>query len=593
VQLYKDKVVILDKLGISIYFLDRFKVSVNQLKKSEKQIPPKNYKDLKIFGNEHIQGAWTAPFDWSVIAIHSVLLPDETVMTFGSYAIEKKEEDKDIRENKNLILTDKYELKRDHGDNQWQYHNVLGGVDFDIWDPKKGIGEDSHTVIKKPLILDAFCSVVRVFDLENVFILGGNTEPKVTGPNSEKRTTFYNLKLKKFTRGNDLHFNRWYSSIVRTAEDKFVMLGGTDTKNDIKSIVPEILEKDNSGIYNWKVLDNAKSLDVFGEKDSDEWNYPKSYLASDGNIFGISYNKLWVIDPKENFKISKVGEIPLTKDFSERKTLVHRNPNNPNEDQIQILTTISAGVGSSASSVMIDKDKILLIGGKQKGEEYSPSNHVNLIDISDSKKPTIKRKKSMNYPRSNGDATILPTGEVFVNGGHSFLKDQEFSVLVAEIYNPEEDLWTEVSKGTFRRNYHSTSLLLTNGTILIAGGDVWNAEIYYPPYLFVKDWDGSVKFAKRPKIEKIDKIVSNRSNVKMVLDNADEVSKISLISTGSSTHAQTSELKYLSIDFQKISSKQILLNIPGDKNILQNGTYLIFAVNSSNVPSEGKIIYLK
>ena len=78
----------------------------------------------------------------------------------------------------------------------------------------------------------------------------------------------------------------------------------------------------------------------------------------------------------------------------------------------------------------------------------------------------------------------------------------------------------------------------------------------------------------------------------MILDNADEVSKISLISTGSSTHAQTSELKYLSIDFQKIGGKQILLNIPRDKNILQNGTYLIFALNSSNVPSEGKIIYL-
>ena len=26
--------------------------------------------------------------------------------------------------------------------------------------------------------------------------------------------------------------------------------------------------------------------------------------------------------------------------------------------------------------------------------------------------------------------------------------------------------------------------LLQNGTILVGGGDVWNAEIFYPPYLF-------------------------------------------------------------------------------------------------------------
>ena len=77
-----------------------------------------------------------------------------------------------------------------------------------------------------------------------------------------------------------------------------------------------------------------------------------------------------------------------------------------------------------------------------------------------------------------------------------------------------------------------------------------------------------------------------------MLGNTDDISKISLISTGSTTHAQASELKYLSIDFKKINDREILLDIPASKNILQNGTYLIFALNSLNVPSEGEIIYL-
>ena len=38
--------------------------------------------------------------------------------------------------------------------------------------------------------------------------------------------------------------------------------------------------------------------------------------------------------------------------------------------------------------------------------------------------------------------------------------------------------------------------------------------------------------------------------------------------------------------------KEIMLNIPENKNILQNGTYLIFALNASGIPSIGKIVYL-
>ena len=148
-QLYEDRMKIFNKLGLR----QKPQISANPLDQSQRQIPPKNYQDLKTYGNEDKLGAWTAPFDWNVTAIHSVLLPDETVMTFGSYAIEEKEKNKDVRENKKLVLTDKFELDRDKGDYQWRKHDVLAGVDFDIWDPKKGFGDDSHTLIKKPLVL--------------------------------------------------------------------------------------------------------------------------------------------------------------------------------------------------------------------------------------------------------------------------------------------------------------------------------------------------------------------------------------------------------------------------------------------------------
>ena len=61
------------------------------------------------------------------------------------------------------------------------------------------------------------------------------------------------------------------------------------------------------------------------------------------------------------------------------------NKINDNEDYKELSTlTVGAPVGDKASAVMIAKDKILMIGGQQKGEGYSASNSAIVIDISDS-----------------------------------------------------------------------------------------------------------------------------------------------------------------------------------------------------------------
>ena len=35
-----------------------------------------------------------------------------------------------------------------------------------------------------------------------------------------------------------------------------------------------------------------KVMKFLEKKDADEWSYPKAFLASDGSVVGISYNKL-------------------------------------------------------------------------------------------------------------------------------------------------------------------------------------------------------------------------------------------------------------------------------------------------------------
>ena len=588
VNLYEKRVKILSTLGYVGEHHNEKRFLINPLKQSERQIPPLDILDLKINNYSDVVGQWSAPIDWNVTAIHSILLPDETVMTFGTFGIDKKENDKDIRSNKKITLTDGRELERDSGSHQWRGHDVNSGIDFDIWDPKKGVGDNSHILFKQPVVMDAVCSVVRVLDNNRVFILGGNKNQDTNLPDTQNQTMIYDVLNKKFSLSNNLNFKRWYASAVITGDEKMFLFGGVDAPNKILSTTPEMIDLKNID-QGWQVLEQADSNDLFGDKDADEWNYPRTFLSSDGNIVGISYNKTWVMDVNNNYRVMKTGEIPLVKSGIS-KVLEHSNPNfdDHKKDNLKLLT-IGSAVGSTNSVVMIEKDKILVFGGRQQGEEYSPSNKVFLIDFSDSFKPQIKELKSMNFARSNGNATIMPDGNIFLNGGHSY-NDLEFSVFTPEIYNPNTQTTKEMSNSYFRRNYHASSLLLPDGRILTAGGDVWNAEIFYPPYLFAKNINDKTVLAKRPQIVNLDKDIKRGEKVEIEVNG--EISKVSLISTGSATHAQGSESKFRNINFTKVSNDKIEIKLDNNSNNLQNGTYLLFVLNSKGTPSEGKIVFV-
>jgi len=229
IDLYLKRGMILGKLGIGHDGGDHHnekRFLINPLKQSDRQIPPLDIKDLKINNDSDVVGQWSAPIDWNVTAIHSILLPDETVMTFGTFGIDKKESNKDIRSNKKITITDGRELERDGGSYQWIGHDVDSGIDFDIWDPKKGVGDNSHILFKQPVVMDAFCSVVRVIDDNRVFILGGNKNRDTNLPDTQNQTMIYDVLNKKFSLSKNLNFKRWYASVVITGDEKMFMFGG-------------------------------------------------------------------------------------------------------------------------------------------------------------------------------------------------------------------------------------------------------------------------------------------------------------------------------------------------------------------------------
>ena len=185
-----------------------------------------------------------------------------------------------------------------------------------------------------------------------------------------------------------------------------------------------------------------------------------------------------------------------------------------------------------------------------------------------------------------------------MHGGVSFkasennFDDKHFSVFYPEIYRTKTNRWDIMSKTDFRRNYHASVLLLQNGSILVSGGDVWNAEIFYPPYLFERKENNKVVLAKRPSIKKIDGKLKRGKNL-LTTDNSENVTGLTLLSTGSATHNQNAELKFRNLNFEKLANNKISFSIETNKNAIQRGTYLITLINNKGVPSESKLVFIE
>ena len=576
---------------------------------TDRFLPPLTNKILKKTTTDKVSlGRWSAPFDWPVVSIHLLLLPNGNVMSYGSFSMDiKKDQGEEIKMNKEIILSSNKKLNRDAGGVQWAHHEVFSGIDFDIWNPTKGVDAGSHHTIKKPIVLDAFCSIARLYDLDTLFILGGN-KYRGNSPDATKSTVFYEIETKKFMAGKNLNYARWYGSIVRW-NDELVMFGGIHNTKGTYSLTPEILKKDKKGSLYWKELPLGKSAEFFGATAEDNsWNYPKTFLAPDGNIFGISYNKLWSFNPDSGKPITRTGTIPL--ETGVKLTVVNNDTHDAeysDQDKLSNLNealgdmshgktggglltgTIGASVGNKATSVMLE-DKIYMMGGNQVG--YVASNHLNRIDISDTFNPKVERLSPMHIPRAYGNSLILPNGNIFVNGGqylndNRFPHDQRFAVYNAEIYDVQSDKWKLLPKASIPRNYHNSALLLLDGSILVAGGDSWNAEIYYPDYLMEKNNKGIMELAKKPILSTLVKNYKIGDNIEFTTDSY--ITSISLISAGSTTHSQGVELKYFDLKFDKKNDK-IFAKLPDNRKTLQKGVYILFAINAKGVPSQGQTL---
>jgi hypothetical protein len=203
--------------------------------------------------------------------------------------------------------------------------------------------------------------------------------------------------------------------------------------------------------------------------------------------------------------------------------------------------------------------------------------------------PQWKFVDPMAVRRRQLNATLLVDGKVLVTGGTdgSGNSDQDFNdlkrpIFFAELWDPATKKWKVMASASVARQYHSTGVLLSDATVLSAGGGEYAAaglgddapdnhrdgQIFFPPYLF-----GDDRPAVRPLISSAPDSVTYGQEFTVGTPSPGEIKRVTWVRLCSVTHAYDQNQRFNELNF-KAGTMGLQVTPPPDGNHAPPGHYM-------------------
>lgn len=189
--------------------------------------------------------------------------------------------------------------------------------------------------------------------------------------------------------------------------------------------------------------------------------------------------------------------------------------------------------------------------------------------------------------RSHFNTVILPDDRLFSNGGgYGQLSGSLYAnpVYQAETHTPGEIGWRAAGAESDARTYHSTSVLLPDGTVVSAGDDRdehlplagRTAQVYGPSY---------VGDPARPVVTFAPGAVRYAASFRVAVAGApSQVASAVLIRPGAVTHAVDMEQRSIRLRMS-VQADGLTLTTPADASLAPPGYYMLFLRTAAGVPS--------
>jgi Galactose oxidase-like, Early set domain len=408
-----------------------------------------------------------------------------------------------------------------------------------LYDYKTGTITDATI----PFAGDFFCSGMSTLADGRLLVIGGldgNPFPGVPDKGISL-TAIFDPDTETWTPGAAMNFARWYPAAVELNNGTILAATG---KNATATAIVQQMEELNLNSNTWTTLPSSANVSPYSD------TYLKLRLTTTGKVFSAGANaqtllfspatNRWVTTGKMNFGTRYHG-----------------------------VATLLPGL-----------NKVFTSGGTQTYPGGGSTATSEVIDLSQPN-PTWTYAAPMNFPRYNANQVLLADGTLLEVGGNQISKYLT-PVTTPELYDPVADTWTEMEVEPNPRTYHSTAILLPDGTVIVAGSDDpanvdagQEYEIFSPPYLFK---------GARPTITSAPTSITYNQRFAIKTPDTSSITRVAMIRPGATTHDDDFDQRYVDLTF-KVSGGQIVALSPLNGNYAPPGWYMLVIVNSSGVPS--------
>ncbi len=255
------------------------------------------------------------------------------------------------------------------------------------------------------------------------------------------------------------------------------------------------------------------------------------------------------------------------------------------ETWVNLFPVADPIIGGSA--VHFRPDRVMKAGGYDS--TFTTTSAVYSIDMN-AASPSWMAQPSMANARQDFYLVALADGRILALGG----SDQNFNpVLAAELFDPDATFagWSTMAAMAVQRLYHSSAVLLPDARVVIGGGGLTTAQVYWPPYLF----DSTGSLAPRPAIISAGlrgNIVPLGQSFTVFTNQAPEIKMVNLVRLGAATHSFDHDQRFIPLKFSA-DTTYLKVQAPDDGYAAPPGYYMLFIVNGDGVPSRAAIVKLQ
>jgi hypothetical protein len=288
--------------------------------------------------------------------------------------------------------------------------------------------------------------------------------------------------------------------------------------------------------------------------------YPWTYLLPDGRLFIAGPH-----DPSQRFDFNApAGVESFATGKGDRTT--------PGEKGTSVLLILRPPDYKPIAYIM---------GGQFPAVEKSAQQ----IDLSVPAPAWVDLPDLKNARNKQFTATLLPDGRVFIAGGIEGGADGG----PCEIFDPRNPGagWVEGPNIKFVRSYHSSFLLLQDGSILGGGAP---PNVAFPPFTPHERFFPGYFDKLRPVITGAPATINYGGNFTINTPTPPDISEVVLLRAGATTHGFNMGQRGIECVIAGIGAGTLNVETPPNANLAPPGWYLLFILDSDLVPSEGRWI---